>query len=93
MTMSDADDISVEYVIEPIADADPGNRFVPHFTIHARRGDYTSGAFVWVSTEAEARTVARALRHWDDYVDSTLIPQAERLLAAEARRRASVSDA
>ena len=86
MTMRDADDISVEYVIEPIPGADPDNRFIPHFTIHARRGNYTSGAFVWVTTEATARRVARAMRRDDDHYDA-LYPQVDDILADEARQR------
>ena len=58
--MTESEDATVEYVIQPIPEADPDDRFIPHFTIHARRGDYTSGPFVWVTTEAEAKRVARA---------------------------------
>jgi hypothetical protein len=86
------EDSTVEYVIQPIPGADPADRFAPHFTIHARRGEYTSGAFVWVITEAEAQRVTRALRRDDQHYDA-LIPETGRIAASEAARRESADQA
>jgi len=84
--VTESEDASVEYVIKPIPEADLEDRFIPHFAIHARRGDYTSGPFVWVTTEAEAQRVARALRRDDEHYDA-LIPETGRVAATEAVRR------
>jgi hypothetical protein len=88
MATADSDDVdlSITYVIRPIPDADPGNRVIPHCTIHAQRGDYTSGAFLWASSEMEAERVVAALLRYDDHVANTLIPQADRLLGQEIGR-------
>jgi hypothetical protein len=84
--MTETDDIPVQYVIQPIPEADPEDRFVSHFTIHAKRGDYISGPFVWVTTQAEAQRVARALQRDDQHYDA-LIPETGRMAASEAARR------
>jgi hypothetical protein len=84
--VTESKDATVEYVIQPIPEADAEDRFIPHFTIHARRGDYTSGPFVWVTTEAEGQRVARALRRDDEHYDA-LIPETGRVAATEAVRR------
>lgn len=90
--MTESEDATVEYVIKPIPGADPEDRLVPHFAIHARRGDYTSGPFAWVTTEAEAQRVARALRRDDEHYDS-LIPETGRIAASEAARREAADQA
>jgi len=90
--MTENADVTVEYVIQPIPDADPEDRFIPHFTIQARRGDYTSGPFVWVTTEAEAHRIARALRRDDEHYDA-LIPETARVAATEAARGARADEA
>jgi hypothetical protein len=84
--MAEGEDIAVEYTIERIANADPRDRSIPHFTIHARRGNRTGGPLAWVTTEAQARRVARALRRDDDRSDA-LIPPAARIVARETDRR------
>ena len=89
--MTESEDVTVEYVIQPIPDADPEDRFIPHFAIHARRGDYTSGPFVWVTTEVEAKRVARALRRDDQHYDA-LIPETARVAAREAARRGQADE-
>jgi hypothetical protein len=89
--VTESEDAAVEYVIQPIPEADPEDRFIPHFTIHARRGDYTSGPFAWVTSEAEAQRVARALQRDDEHYDA-LIPETGRMAAKEAARRGWVDE-
>jgi hypothetical protein len=56
----------VEYLIEPIPEADVEDRTIPHFTVRAHRGDYTGGLFLWALDESEARIVVRALGRDDE---------------------------
>ena len=84
--MTESEDATVEYVIQPIPEADAEDRFIPHFTIQAKRGDYMSGPFAWVTSEAEAQRVARALRRDDQHYDA-LISETGRIAASEAARR------
>jgi hypothetical protein len=48
--------------------------------------EYISGPFVWVTTQAEAERVARALQRDDQHYDA-LIPETGRMAASEAARR------
>ena len=56
----------VEYLIEPIPEADLEDRTIPHFTVRVHRGDYTGVPFLWALDESEARIVVRALGRDDE---------------------------